>query len=596
MIFAALLAALAITPADTTYAPGVGYRIEATLDEATDVLHGRARLRYTNRAPVAMDTLFFHQHLNAFRPNSAWARRELEFGERRFQDLTPEQHAFERLTSATVDGTAVRPVYPGAPDSTVVALPLPQPLQPGQTATVMMDWDARLATELRRQGRKGRHYDWAQWYPRIAVYESDGWAVQPLLPQGEFYGEFGSYDVTVDVAADQVIGSTGVPVEGDPGWQAAARNPQPVIAFRRDAYASSAPEALGLLDDAPAEGRKRVRWRAERVHHFAWTNSPDYIYEQGAVPAAGSRAAVPIHVLYQPGDTAWDDGVVVARTEKALAWLEGIFGPYPWPQLTNVHRLESGGTEFPMLIMDGSDNEGLIVHETAHQYVHGIFANNEWQEGWLDEGFASFLTNWYFEEQAGGDVWGRTLERQQAQERAGRTELVSTASADFSSPGIYSSMTYTKGSLFFWMLRGLVGEPTMRDILHQYYEQYALKHVDEAAFRSVAERVSGQDLGWFFEQWLHTTHTLDYGIGATSTTRLADGRWRTRLDVLRLGGAWMPVTLRVGDVERRLDSREMKQTVEVVTATRPAEAILDPESRLLDLDPSNNRKSLGVGG
>src|SRR5690606_24413922 len=192
-----LLAALsaATLPSDTTHtAQGIEYRIEARLDEATDLLSGRAELRYSNRAEVALDTLWLHQHLNAFRPASAWAQREAEYGERRFQDLGPDEHAFDRLGSVEIDGRVVQPVYPGAPDSTVVGLPLSAPLAPGATAVVRFDWEARLSTEPRRQGRRGRHYDFAQWYPRIAAHTDEGWQVQPLLPQGEFFGEFASYD------------------------------------------------------------------------------------------------------------------------------------------------------------------------------------------------------------------------------------------------------------------------------------------------------------------------------------------------------------------------------------------------------------------
>jgi hypothetical protein len=133
-------------------------------------------------------------------------------------------------------------VYPGAPDSTVTAIPLPTPLRTGRSVTVVMDWDARLSTLPRRQGRRGRHYDFAQWYPRIAVYERGGWATQPLLPQGEFYGEFGEYDVTLDLAADQVVGATGVVVEGNPGWTPDASE--------RSAYAARPAEPLGLLTGA----------------------------------------------------------------------------------------------------------------------------------------------------------------------------------------------------------------------------------------------------------------------------------------------------------------------------------------------------------
>ena len=589
------LAAGLSAPADTLrFHQGVDYRIEAVMEEGTDVLHGRARLRYTNNSPVALDTLWFHQHLNAFRPNSAWARRELQFNNRRFQALGVREHAFERLTRVEVGGRAVRPVYPGAPDSTVVGVPLPAPVRPGETVEVRLDWDARLSTLPRRQGRRGRHYDFAQWYPRIAAYDHAGWQVQALLPQGEFYGEFGNYDVTVEVAADQVIGSTGIPVEGDPGWTRNARTPGTPV-YQRDYYAPTAAQALGLLSGQAEAGRKRVRWRAERVHHFAWSMDPEYIYEAGSVARAGAPGAtgvIPIHVLYQPGDTAWDDGVAVRRSAESLAWLQQLFGPYLWPQITNLHRIETGGTEFPMLIMDGSASEGLIAHELAHQYVHGMLANNEFDEGWLDEGFASFIDLWYLEERGSRNLWDGDVESIADYEREGRSLPIATFAPLFPDMNTYNAMTYTKTSLVLRMLRDLVGPDTMRAIFREYFRRYALKHVTGADFRAVAEQVSRQELDWFFDQWLHTTHTLDYGIAGGSTSRRPDGRWLTRLTVRRLGEAWMPVKLRVGETTRTLSSREREQTVEVVTTERPAEAMLDPEGILIDLDPSNNRARL----
>ena len=129
-----LAAPLAAQRAGQSWQQGVDYRIEARLDEGSDVLHGRARLRYTNRSPNRLDTLYLHQHLNAFRPNSAWARREASYGEMRFQNLGPADHAYERFTAVRVNGREVRPVYPGAPDSTVVAIPLPTPLRAGESA------------------------------------------------------------------------------------------------------------------------------------------------------------------------------------------------------------------------------------------------------------------------------------------------------------------------------------------------------------------------------------------------------------------------------------------------------------------------------
>jgi len=586
----ALLALLFAGQADTTYfQQDIAYRIEATLDESTDVLTARARFDYTNHSTTTLDSLYFHLELNAFRPNSAWAQREMEYGERRFQDLGPDDHAFERITAMHVGDVVVQPQYRGAPDSSVVAIALPQPLAPGASITMMIDWQTRLATLARRQGRRGRHHDFAQWYPRIAVFDHTGWATRPLLPQGEFYGEFGTFDVTLDVAADQVIGATGVPIEGDPGWAAAnAGSSEPRL--ERDAYDAPAAESLGLLQGQPAPGRKHVRWYAEDVHHFAWSTNPEYIYEGGRI------GDIAVHVLYQPGDTAWDDGVAVEHTKNAIAFFSSVFGPYPWPQITNVHRIEGGGTEFPMMIMDGSASEGLIVHEIGHQWVHGIFGNNEWREGWLDEGFDSFLTNWYFEEQgAPPSMWANSLEGIRRMERAGQTQPIALESAEFRDPRTYSAMTYTKPSLVFRMLRDLVGEETFRRALRLFYEEKALQHVTERDLRNAFAAAAGEDLDWFFDQWIHTTATLDYRIGSAHVRQ--DGNaWIARVEVVREGDAWMPVDLQVNGETRRLDSREPLQVVTFRLHERPAEAVLDPQNVLLDIQVENNRAAFEVTG
>ena len=565
---------------------GVAYTIEATLDDATHVVRGRERIRYLNKSPQPLDTLWFHLHLNAFRPNSAWAQRELQFNNRRFQDLGPDDHAYERVRSITVGTRPVRPIFPGSPDSTVMAVPLPSPLHPNQSISITIDWDARLSTLARRQGRNGQHYDFAQWYPRIAVYDRGGWQVQPLLPQGEFYGEFATYDVNLEVPRNFVVGATGVPMSGDPGWDGANINPSQKPVYQRDVYGAKSMEALGFLARVP-KTHKRIRWRAENVHHFAWTTNPHYKYEGGTV---GKTA---IHVLFLPSDSNWA-GVAVQRTAKAIQFMESVFGPYLWPQITNVHRVEGGGgTEFPMMIMDASASEGLIVHEIAHQWAHGMLANNEWKEGWLDEGMASFVGNLYAE------AAGQRLNYAGPTHGIARADTmavmkpIGTPSAAFSDMNTYSAMTYTKPALVLRMLMDLVGENAFRAGMKRYYEENKLEHVDEEDFKNAIEAAANTDLDWFFEQWLHTNHTLDYAIAGATSTQQANGTWRTRVDVTRRGEAWMPVQLKVGDVVTKLDSRDASFSVHVDTPSKPAEAVLDPNAMLIDLDRSNNTRPVG---
>jgi aminopeptidase N len=151
-------------------------------------------------------------------------------------------------------------------------------------------------------------------------------------------------------------------------------------------------------------------------------------------------------------------------------------------------------------------------------------------------------------------------------------------------------MTYTKPSLVYRMLRWLMGEENFRRGLRHYYQHNALRHVREADLMASMEVVHAEDLDWFFQQWIHTTETLDYRLGEVSTAQSADGSWQTRVEVIREGGIYMPVDLRVGAETQRLDSREPRQVVTVNTRERPAEVALDPEQILLDIDPSNNAR------
>jgi hypothetical protein len=477
---------------------GVEYRIEASQDDDTDVLTGRARLRYTNNAPEALDRLWFHQYLNAFRPNSAWSTYDARFDNRTFQELGEDDHAFERITRFTVDGREVRPVYPESPDSTVFYVALPEPLDPGETLEAVVDWTARLATEPRRQGRDGRHYNWAHWYPRVAVYGADGWEYRPHIRPGELNGTFGSYDVTLDLPADQVVGATGVPVQGDPGWaDAAVEGSEPPL-YLRDHYGDAAAAPLGLLDGDPADGRKRIRWRAENVHNFAWSTSPEYSY------LGGRWQGKPIHILWQPSSERWDARRVLGQQIVALDWIAELFGEYAWPQLTVTDRIEGGATEFPMLYMTSG---GAVVHETMHMVAHGILANNEWREGWLDEGMASFLTSW-LQVERGADpqrVWERTRAGIARLDAAGESEPVGLPGAEFSSYRMYSAMTYSKGSLVLRMLRDELGEDVFRRALREYYERFRFRQVTAHDFQAIMEAVSGRDLDDFFRRWIWTT-------------------------------------------------------------------------------------------
>ncbi|HVX41196.1 MAG TPA: M1 family metallopeptidase [Gemmatimonadaceae bacterium] len=593
----------------------VHYRIVATLDESETKLRSQATLVYTNNSPDTLREMYFHQYLNAFRPGSKWSAADARENRERFQNLQEPDYGYERFTQAPiVDGVPVIVDYPGAPDSTVVHFRLPRPLAPHDSLMIQLMWDARPSTVPRRQGRRGRTWDFAQWYPKVAVYDRDGWEPNPLVPAGELYGEYGTYDVTMIVRDDQIVGATGVPVSGDPGWARVSRTGAPFIDSL--AYGHIAPERV----DVPA-GYRAVRFYAEHVHHFAWSASPDYRYEGGSYVRQVPHQHFPtwdtvaVNVLYKPGDdTTFGGGRALDRTIAALKWLESIYGPYAYPTFTTLHRIEGGGTEFPMMIMVGGASQGLILHEGGHIYSYGILGNNEWRSGWMDEGLTSYQTAWAEhltpQEQIGTvPIPPRLPEgyrvnavtippaeqtlylEQQRLELMDRTQPIGTVSKDFHEFGIYNEMIYNRAEVMYGQLRDVLGDSTFRAFLHDYYERWALKHVDEGAMRASAERVSGKPLAWFFGQWIHGTGLMDYGLTDVHVT--TDGtRYETIAHVRRNGALRHPMPVGVqtasGWTIGRADPMLDEQDVRIVTADRPTLVQLDPYHVTWDWDRRND--------
>src|SRR6476659_5086692 len=241
-------------PATPYWQQEVAYAITARLDEPSGVLSGGERITYHNASPDTLTSFSLHLHLNAFRPGSRWADADSVERRRRFNDLRDPDFAFNHVRDVRIMGEAAEPVYPFAPDSTIVRFALPR----GDSMKVEMNWDARPSTVPRRQGRQGRRFDFAQWYPKVVVYDRYGWEEHTLTPAGEFYGEFGRFTVDLDVPEDQVVGATGVPVCGDPGWERANRTPDQPVEYQRDYYGPDPPSADGCAGAEP--GRKRIRW------------------------------------------------------------------------------------------------------------------------------------------------------------------------------------------------------------------------------------------------------------------------------------------------------------------------------------------------
>jgi Peptidase family M1 domain len=575
------------------------YDIAARLDETRQVVVARGSLRYTNNSPDVLTEMFVHQYLNAFRPYSRWSDVDEKEGRTRFQNLEDPAFGYERFTARpTVDGVPVIVDYPGAPDSTVARFALPKPLRSGQTITVSFEWEARPSTTFRRQGRRGRHYDLAQWYPKVAVYDRGGWQANSLIPAGELYGEFGDFRVALVLAQDQVVGATGVPVVGDPGYSRATRNGLGGQLLR-NAYGPLS--GNGVVPIAP-DSMRTVVFEAKNVHHFAWTTDPQYRYEGGVYvrPALKQKPGyriwdtVAVHALYRAGDdSTWGRGVVVQRTIEALTWLEKVYGPYAYPQITAAHRLDGGGTEFPMMMHNGSASLELILHEAGHIFTYGILANNEWRSGWMDEGLTSYQTSWRLGETpqeiaasrlATDPRWmAPALTPVELTRRArfiADAEPVGSNAEVFRNFNNYNAMVYTRAEQMYSALRDVVGDAAFFRIWPEYYNVWALKHVDRVAMVRASERTTGRALGWFFDQWLDVAGEVQYSLKEVVTTQRKPNEWVTTARLVRVGAYRhpMPVGVRTatGWTFARGDAFKDDQRITITSTEKPELVRLDP--------------------
>ena len=581
----------------------VHYTMEVTLDPATHMLTGTSHILYRNNSPDKLDRIYMYLYPNAFKDNNTVRAREAA---KFYVENLPNEEAAGWLK---INEFRLTPKAKAASDKAVAAFQvndsileaaLPEPLLPGEEIAIDLSFTSKVRKFQDRAGYRGEQYDFAQWYPKLCVYDEEGWHAEPLHFLGEFYGEFGTFDMTINVPFEYIVGATGVVTEGDPGWSLVAVD----TTLSDSEWQKKRNEQKTEIKKQSANTKmRRVRFHAENVHDFAWITSSDFLYERGAYDG------IPIHVLYRSyAKSSWTK-VVTERGRRSLEWLSTKFGRYPYPQLTITHGLLGGGMEYPMLVMNSSESEGLILHEVGHIYFFGIFGNNEQKEAWLDEGFTSFQTQWYMETRYGPMGYDRAeelknatwLERHRPQMtsnasnrawaqqymNSGFNEPISKLAYKYNSGAGYGTNAYTKGSIFYQMLRYIVGEEKFEAICKEYFNRWALKHVNEARFRQVCEDVSGMDLGWFFQQWLHETKTVDYRLGNVRSTQAAKGEWQTIVEIKRNDEGIMPVEVELTFADgskavQRWNGQERTGTLTFNTASKPARVVLDSQDQIMD--------------
>jgi len=489
------------------------YDIEVELNAKTGILRGKETLYWRNASSDPVTELQFHLYQNAFRNTKSSFMKEA-LGPKPEKKMEPKQYGFidvESISLATGEDLKakmefIHPDDDNAEDRTVFRLPLDQPLLPGQTIIVKIEFTEKLPEPpFARSGAKKEFFFVSQWFPKIGVYIDGKWNCHQYHSHTEFFADYGVYNVKMTVPWKNLVGATGVQVS------------------RAD----------------NGDGTATHFYHAEDVHDFAWTTSPKFIEVNGRQNKAELR------ILLQ---TAHKNQAArhLDAAKLAVKYFESWYGPYPYPNLTVVDPAPgaggAGGMEYPTLITAGTLRllpkgvravEMVIIHEFGHNYWYHLVGNNEFEESWLDEGI-----NTYSEIQIVHDLYGAKgsmvdwlgIKADDLQIR--RYSYIAAPEFDpivrngwqYYSGASYTSMSYSKPALMLITLENYLGKETMNKIMREWLSRFSFQHPHTRDFIKVASEVSGQNLDWFFSQALFSNAVLDYAVASISSKEIGKGQ------------------------------------------------------------------------
>ncbi|GAB4028239.1 M1 family metallopeptidase [Spirosoma koreense] len=582
------------------------YQIDVTLDPVSKKLKGQETLTWKNPSADVIRQLRFHLYLNAFRDEQSTFMRE-SGGQLRGDQI--DRNAKENpygsidIVSMKVRGGEnlayqfIQPDDQNRNDHTVIRVPLSQPIGPGQTIVLDIDFRAKLPKIFARTGFSRDFFLVGQWFPKIGVYEPAGtryaktgqWNCHQFHAHSEFYADYGVYDVSMTTPKDFWVSATG----------------------------------LFQSEKIHANGTKTLLYHAEDVVDFAWTASPHFqvINDRWKRPSGG---VVTIELAMQPEHVHQAQRHLDAA-KAALAYFDRHLGRYPFPNLTIVdppfHAQGSFGMEYPTFITAGTAwfvpagarfPELVTVHEFGHQYFMQLLATNEFEEAWLDEGF-----NQYYEGRIMDETYGP---------RCSQIDLLGFGMGDLESSrsdyvhqdnpalgssfgntwqlpeGQYSVLTYSKTATWMRTLEGLVGRPVMDEIMQTYFTRWKFRHPDGQNFIDIVNEIVprrlggkyGTDMNWFFDQVLYGDNVVDYEL--LSIRNQADKR--AVITVQRNGDARMPVDVLVHlDNGKELmlfwDGKSRQRQFSIQEGASVLWATVDPKQKLyMDTNLNNNSLTL----
>jgi hypothetical protein len=477
----------------------VKYEIDVELIPELGRLEGKQKLTYVNHSPDTLNVLYFHLYLNKFRSGSyafPFSKRTIAY----IDILSLENEVGKELTYEI--------------DNTILKLSLEDSLAPNDSLKLFFDFISIMPQSQSRFGYTGDHFDVGNWYPVPAVYDRYGWHADQHI-DGEFYQEWGDYNVNITVPKEFVVGASGILLNPDVLPDSVA------FPNRKVSYYD-----IQNLDTSTVT----YQFVAKNVHDFAWAADPEFVLLKRA---AGETELQFYLTSYRLDE--WEK--IIDDCVKGFQFLEKTIGTYPYSQMTIIDGyVTAGGIEYPNIvfindyIVDLRQLAITVIHEMAHQWFYGLLGNNQTRYGWMDEGFAT-----YYEIETTEYLWGKKdnfFDKQNslwaklfglevnARRRnylnyydyalEGREEPVNTYFDQFQNDP-YTAQ-YDKTAVILFTLQGMIGDSLFQTAIRNYFDEWKFHHPGPEDLFISFERTTNMELDWFWDEWLNKTWTCDYRL------------------------------------------------------------------------------------
>lgn len=517
----------------------VNYRIVASLDDQENTLSGVVEFDYLNNSPDELREIWVHLWGNAFKNRrSAFCKQKLRDGDGAFYFAKEEDLGRYKNLDFTANGQKVAWQFdPKNPDIAVITLT--SPLKSGEKLRISTPLWLKIPASFSRLGHVKTSYQMTQWYPKPAVYDHKGWHAMPYLNTGEFYSEFGSFEVTLTLPENYVVGATGV-------LQTASEIDflHRKVAETRELLAH--PEQQTDTFPISSLKTKTIRYTAERVHDFAWFADKRFMVLKDTARLASGKT-VECWAMF-PGSRKskaktsqsklWEKGAFYVR--RAVEFYSDKVGEYPYPQATAVHSALSAGAgmEYPMITVIGNsssarDLDDVITHEVGHNWFYGILASNERDHPFLDEGLNSYYEHRYMKQYYGEydpamlprflldeKKQGSLLENGYLIFARDHKDIPPDSHSNLFSTIQYGLQVYMKTAHCLNWLEQSAGTEKFDAAMQEYYQRWKFRHPYPEDLRTVLEE-KGLKPGWFFEA-MQTQKQVDYALVSAKTE---DGNW-----------------------------------------------------------------------